>query len=79
MMLKYGATSVEEQLRDAFSLIDRDNSGKISSDELKKLMRSLGEALSDQDIADLVREVDMVISKTKCFFNVYKLTKPYRV
>lgn len=59
MMLKYGATSVEEQLRDAFSIIDRDNSGKISSDELKKLMRSLGEALSDQELEDLVREVDM--------------------
>ena len=40
-------------------MMDKDASGKISADELKQVMRSIGEKLSDDDIDEIIREIDM--------------------
>jgi len=48
-----------EQMRQAFSMMDRDGSGKISAAELKQVMRSIGERLTDDDIDEIIRELDM--------------------
>lgn len=48
-----------DQLRQAFSMMDRDGSGKISAGELKQVMRSIGERLSDEDVDEIIREIDM--------------------
>ena len=48
-----------DQIRQAFSMMDRDGSGKISAAELKQVMRSIGERLTDDDIDEIIREIDM--------------------
>jgi len=48
-----------EQIRQAFAMMDKDGSGKVSATELKNIMRSIGEKLSDDDIDEIIRELDM--------------------
>ncbi|XP_028409666.1 calmodulin-like [Dendronephthya gigantea] len=47
-----------EEYRDAFDVFDRDGNGKVSSDELGPLMRSLGSNPKDEHLQDLINEVD---------------------
>ena len=44
--------------RKAFFDIDKDGSGSIDMDELKKMMRNLGQDQSDAELAELVKSVD---------------------
>lgn len=49
-----------EQLRQAFAMIDNDGSGKISSAELKNVLRSLGDKhISNDEIEEIIREIDL--------------------
>jgi calmodulin len=49
----------EVQLMAAFQTFDLDHSGKISADELRKVMHNLGERLTDDEIDDMIREADI--------------------
>lgn len=42
-----------------FQLIDKDKSGKISSDELKSVLKAFEEIISDSEINELIRELDL--------------------
>jgi len=48
----------DQELREAFKVFDTDGNGKISSDELKQVMRNLGEKLTDEEINEMIREAD---------------------
>lgn len=48
-----------EQLREAFDELDVDQSGALDESEIKSLMTSLGAAFSDQEIAALVKTMDL--------------------
>lgn len=48
----------EQEMRSAFKVFDVDGSGTISPDEIYKLMASLGENLSEEEIKSMVQEVD---------------------
>lgn len=48
----------EKETREAFRVFDKDGSGTISTDELKQVMKSLGENLTDEEIDEMVREAD---------------------
>lgn len=48
----------DKELRDAFAVFDADGSGTISRNELKKLMKSLGQTLSDAELSAMMDEVD---------------------
>ena len=37
---------------------DKDGSGKISEDELRTVMQSLGETLTDDELREMIREAD---------------------
>ena len=52
------STDVEQELRDAFRVFDKDNSGTISSDELYQVMLSFGEQLSNEELEAMIHEVD---------------------
>jgi calmodulin len=49
----------EAELRDAFRLFDRDNSGFITINELKQVMLNMGEKLNQEELEDMMREVEM--------------------
>lgn len=46
-------------MKDAFSLFDRNGDGKITSEELGTVMKSLGQNPTDKELADMIREVDI--------------------
>lgn len=48
----------EDETRAAFNVFDKDGSGTISASELKAVMKSLGENLSDAEIDEMIREAD---------------------
>lgn len=57
------ATTVQPQdfaqeTRAAFAVFDRDGSGTISAAELKAVMKSLGENLTDAEIDEMIAEAD---------------------
>lgn len=58
MARKIKTKDSEAEIVEAFKVFDRDGSGKISADELRQVMTSLGEKLSDQEVEDMIREAD---------------------
>ena len=42
----------------AFRVFDKDANGYISSEELRHVMTNLGEKLTDQEVAEMIREAD---------------------
>lgn len=61
----------EEETRAAFAVFDKDGSGTISASELKAVMKSLGENLSDAEIDEMIREADKDQNGTiDCKFSV---------
>lgn len=40
-------------------MFDKNNDGLISSTELRHVMTSLGERLSDEEVDDMIREADL--------------------
>lgn len=51
-------TDSEKELRDAFAVFDRDGSGTIEADEIRKVMKSLGDNLTDEEIDEMIKHVD---------------------
>ena len=80
---KPGKDDPDKELRDAFAVFDTDNSGTISRSELKKLMKNLGQTLSDAELDAMMDEVDtdgngeidfaefksMMVSPLVCFWS----------
>jgi Ca2+-binding EF-hand superfamily protein len=52
---KFQNRDTEEELQLAFKVFDKNNDGFISHSELKLMMHNLGENLSDEQIAEMVR------------------------
>lgn len=47
------------ELREAFSLFDKDGSGTISNEELEVVMKSLGQNPTEEELQEMIREVDV--------------------
>lgn len=50
MARKMNNADKDAEIREAFSVFDKDGSGKISSDELRQIMKSLGEDLTEDEV-----------------------------
>lgn len=48
----------EQELRNAFGVFDKDNSGTISASELRQVLASLGENLTDEELDDMLKMAD---------------------
>ncbi|XP_059658121.1 calmodulin-2-like isoform X2 [Cornus florida] len=48
----------EGDLREAFRVFDKDESGFITADELRHVMTSLGEKLTDEEVNEMIDEAD---------------------
>merc|ERR1719197_784196 len=56
MAHKMKDTDAEQEILEAFKVFDRDGDGFISADELRQVMRNLGERSSDGEIDEMIRE-----------------------
>ncbi|KAL4221961.1 hypothetical protein ACF0H5_018012 [Mactra antiquata] len=59
ILQQYKSRDFEAQARETFRTFDRDNNGTIDKKELHQAMRSLGETLTDDEVDEMVREVDI--------------------
>ncbi|KAJ9682349.1 hypothetical protein PVL29_018299 [Vitis rotundifolia] len=51
-------SEAEEELKEAFKVFDKDQDGYISANELRNVMFNLGEALTDEEAEQMIREAD---------------------
>lgn len=49
----------QEEMREIFSIFDKDGNGSISSIELRHVMSNLGERLTDEEVDEMIREADV--------------------
>ena len=63
---------IENELNEAFSVYDKNGSGKISVREFKKIMNSLGDKIMQEEIDEIIQKVD---SKNRGYINYKDLTK----
>ena len=59
MARKMRDTDTEEELIEAFKVFDRDGNGLISAGELKHVMISLGEKITDEEVEEMIKEADI--------------------
>merc|ERR1719217_1657590 len=59
MARKMKDTDMEEELREAFKVFDKDNNGFISAAEPRHVMTNLGEKLTDEEVDEMIREADI--------------------
>lgn len=49
----------KDEIRESFSVFDRDGTGMISAAELRHVMTNIGEKLTEQEVDDMIREIDV--------------------
>lgn len=59
MARKLKAADGEEEMHHAFKVFDKNDDGFITFDELKRVMCSIGERLTDEEIEDMIKEADL--------------------
>jgi len=61
VMAKYMGDSrnKQEEIRESFNVFDRDGTGRISAAELRHVLTNIGEKLSEQEVDEMIREVDV--------------------
>lgn len=62
-----------EDILDAFRCFDKSNSGYIDARELKQVLLSMGERLSEQEAEELVREADKDRTGQIYYYNFAKI------
>ena len=60
MMVKYknDDTAQNYDLKEVFNAFDKDNDGYINEEELRDAMNNLGENVTDEELADMVKHAD---------------------
>ena len=78
MARKMKDTDSEEEIREAFKVFDRDNNGFISAAELRHVMTSIGEKLTDDEVDEMIREADQDgDGRIDCLFASVSLHEKY--
>lgn len=56
--IKMKADEDERELKEAFRVLDKKNEGEIAVEDLRWILKSLGEGCTDQEIEDMIAETD---------------------
>merc|ERR1711988_1807694 len=59
MINKNKTADPEAELTEAFKTFDKDESGFIDAKELGSVMASLGEKMTDEEVAEMIKEADL--------------------
>ena len=59
MAKKMKKFDIEDQIREAFKVFDKEDKGYIPAVELRYIMTHLGDKLSDEDVDEMIQEVDV--------------------
>ena len=59
MAKKMQDTDTEDDLREAFKVFDKDNDGYILAAELRHVLTSIGEKLTDEEVDEMIKEADI--------------------
>jgi calmodulin len=59
MKKKMTDSDTEEEIKEAFRIFDRDNDGVIEATELRHIMTTLGEKLTEEEAEEMIREADI--------------------
>ena len=65
----------KEELRDAFKTLDADGDGFLSASELRNVLTSMGEPLTDKEVDEMFRLVDINNDGKLNFAEFYEMTK----
>jgi calmodulin len=55
----YRQPDTEDQIREAFKIFDKENSGFVSAEELKHVMLNLGEKLTQEEVDEMLRQANV--------------------
>jgi len=58
MTVETKPANIEQEMRNAFKVFDKDNSGTISADEIAQVMATFGQNLSEDELQFMIQEVD---------------------
>lgn len=58
MARRMKAKDSQAEILEAFKVFDKDNSGKISVKELREVMTSLGEKLTEGEVEEMIKDAD---------------------
>ncbi|KAF0305529.1 Calmodulin [Amphibalanus amphitrite] len=58
MARKMAGVETEEELKEAFRVFDKDEDGFLSVAELRHIMTSMGDKMTNEEVDDMVREAD---------------------
>jgi len=59
MVRRMEDTDGDEEILEAFQVIDRDGDGFITESDLKDLLANLGDKVTEEEISDMIKEVDL--------------------
>ncbi|KAL2345787.1 hypothetical protein Fmac_007072 [Flemingia macrophylla] len=59
MATKMKESEAEEELKEAFRVFDKDQDGYISPSELRSVMRTIGEKVTEEEVEQMVKEADL--------------------
>lgn len=59
MARRMKAKDSQAEILEAFKVFDKDNSGKISVKELREVMTSLGEKLTEGEVEEMIKDADI--------------------
>lgn len=57
-LIEEDAEAMQQELREAFRLYDKEGNGYITTDVLREILRELDNTITSQDLDDMIEEID---------------------
>jgi calmodulin len=57
-LIEEDAEAMQQELREAFRLYDKEGNGYITTDVLREILRELDDTITSDDLDDMIEEID---------------------